>query len=86
MKWSAEYFHKVQGFWYENAVLVINSNGDPIIDFKKYAVIIGMPHPKLYTYFRDYKSKNKFIGNRVGNNITLLNGADIYFMGGVLVW
>ena len=45
-----------------------------------------MPHPTLYIYCRDDKSKRQFIGTSVGKKITMLNGADIYFMGNVMVW
>ena len=45
-----------------------------------------MPHPTLYRYFRDDKSELQLIGTGVGKNSTLLNGADIYFMGDVMVW
>ena len=36
-----------------------------------------MPHPTLYRYFRDDKSKCQLIGTGVGKNITLMNVTDI---------
>ena len=45
-----------------------------------------MPHSKLYKYCCYDKPKRQLIGTGAGNNSTLMNGADIYFMGDVLVW
>ena len=70
----------------KNTVLAINLNGYPITDLKEYAVIIGMNHTTLYIYCHDDNSKCQLIGTGFGKNNILLNGADIYFMGNVLVW
>ena len=85
MKWSAEYFHRVQECWGENNSLAIYSNGGPITGLREYAVIIGMFHPTFYRYCRDEKLKCQLIGTVVGKNITLLNGDDIDFMSDVMV-
>ena len=76
----------MQVCWDDNTNLAIDSNEDPITYLKEYAVIIGMPYPKLYRYWCYENPNSQLIGTGAGNNSTLMNGADIYFMGDVLVW
>ena len=85
IKWSAEYLHKVQERWYEKTGLEIDSNGGTITYLREYTVVIVMMHHMMYIYCRYDKYKLQLIGTGVGRNSTLMNYADFYFMGNVMV-
>ena len=85
IKWSAEYLHKVQERCYEKTGLEIDSNGGTITYLREYTVVIVMMHHMMYIYCRYDKYKLQLIGTGVGRNSTLMNYADFYFMGNVMV-
>ena len=58
-KLSAECLRKVQVCWDDKTDLAIDENEDPITYLKKYAVIVVMGGPTLYTYCRADKSKRQ---------------------------
>ena len=74
----------MQVFWDDKTDLAIDSNENPNIYLKEYAVIVVIPGPTFYKYSRANKSKCQFIGNGVRTNITLLTDDDINFIGDVL--